>query len=157
MGLVNVSKESDKDLVELLIKTFYGSRADFNQAFRDLSETPIEEWNNVCGKIYWGLGRLRHSKKFEEFLSEYKKRLAEENITDDQRQEIMKQKNPKYILRNWIAQSAIEKAENDDFSEVQHLYKILSQPFQEHPEAENLGYSKPPPSWSKDLVVSCSS
>ena len=87
--MVNISKESDKDLVELLTKTFYGSRADFNQAFRDLSETPIEKWKEVCGKIYWGLGRLRNSKKFEEFLTEYKKRLAEENITDEQRQEII--------------------------------------------------------------------
>ena len=73
------------------------------------------------------------------------------------RMNLMKKANPKYVLRNWMVQSAIEKAENNDFSEVHLLYKVLSQPYIVHPEAEALGYSNPPPSWSKDLVVSCSS
>jgi len=37
--------------------------------------------------------------------------------------------NPRYILRNWVAQAAIEKAEQDDFSEVQFLLKLLQNPF----------------------------
>jgi uncharacterized protein YdiU (UPF0061 family) len=65
--------------------------------------------------------------------------------------------NLRYILRNWIAQSAIEKAEKDDFSQVQLLYKILSNPFVKNDEAEKVGFASPVPGWGKELVVSCSS
>ena len=69
----------------------------------------------------------------------------------------MQNANPRYILRQWMAQSAISKAENDDFSEVQSLLKVLSTPFKTQKEAESAGYANPVPGWSKDLVVSCSS
>jgi uncharacterized protein YdiU (UPF0061 family) len=64
-------------------------------------------------------------------------------------------RNPKYILRNYMAQIAIEKAENGDFSEVNRLLHILQNPFDEHPEAEE--YAGLPPDWSESLSVSCSS
>ena len=69
----------------------------------------------------------------------------------------MQENNPKYILRNWIAQKAIEKAENGDYDLVELLQKILSNPYIEHKEAEEQGFSGPVPDWSRDLVVSCSS
>jgi len=65
--------------------------------------------------------------------------------------------NPRYILRNWVAQEAIQRAEQDDFSEVQFLYKLLRNPYRINHEAEQRGYASPPPEWSKKLAVSCSS
>ena len=63
--------------------------------------------------------------------------------------------NPKYILRNYLVQIAIEKAQKDDFSEVDKLLKILENPFDEQPEYES--YAKLPPDWANDLEISCSS
>jgi uncharacterized protein YdiU (UPF0061 family) len=63
--------------------------------------------------------------------------------------------NPKYILRNYLAQIAIEKAQQDDFSEIQRLHRILQNLFAEQPEAE--AYASLPPDWAGDLCVSCSS
>jgi uncharacterized protein YdiU (UPF0061 family) len=56
-----------------------------------------------------------------------------------------------------MAQSAIEKAEKDDFSEVQFLMKVLQHPFTISEEAEQKGYADPPPKWSCTIKVSCSS
>jgi uncharacterized protein YdiU (UPF0061 family) len=63
--------------------------------------------------------------------------------------------NPKYILRNYLAQTAIEKAQQDDFSEVNALLTILSNPFDEQMEFDR--YSKPPPLDMQRVAVSCSS
>ena len=60
-------------------------------------------------------------------------------------------------FRQWMLQRAIEKAENDDFSEVRLLQKVLKTPFKAQPEAEAAGYAKPVPDWSKRLLLSCSS
>ena len=65
--------------------------------------------------------------------------------------------NPKYVLRNWMAQQAIEKAEKDDFSEVQSLLQILQRPYEDQPEADEAGYASEPPEWAKKVKVSCSS
>jgi uncharacterized protein YdiU (UPF0061 family) len=56
-----------------------------------------------------------------------------------------------------MAQSAIEKAEKDDFSEVQFLLKVLQRPYTINEEAEEKGYTDPPPEWSHTIRVSCSS
>ena len=63
--------------------------------------------------------------------------------------------NPKFVLRNYLAQTAIEKAEQKDFSEVRRLLAVLRRPFDEQPEHE--AYAAPPPEWGRHLVVSCSS
>ena len=64
--------------------------------------------------------------------------------------------NPKYILRNYLAQVAIGKAEKErDFSEVDRLLKLLGRPFDEQPEMAD--YAAPPPDWAQHISVSCSS
>ncbi|KAK7118088.1 hypothetical protein R3I94_021812 [Phoxinus phoxinus] len=56
-----------------------------------------------------------------------------------------------------MAESAIRKAEKNDFSEVALLQKTLMEPFMEQEEAERAGYASKPPSWAQQLRVSCSS
>jgi uncharacterized protein YdiU (UPF0061 family) len=63
--------------------------------------------------------------------------------------------NPKYVLRNYLAQIAIDKAQNKDFSEVNNLLQILQNPFDEQPEHEK--YAALPPDWAAGIEVSCSS
>lgn len=66
--------------------------------------------------------------------------------------------NPKYILRNYLVQNAIEKAEQGDFSEVTKLLEIMQKPFDEQPENE--AYTAEPPEWASQPGVcmnSCSS
>ncbi|KLN66254.1 protein adenylyltransferase SelO [Vibrio sp. VPAP30] len=67
----------------------------------------------------------------------------------------MRQVNPKYILRNYLAQLAIDKAEEGDFSEVHRLAEILKRPFDEQPQMN--AYANLPPEWGKKMEISCSS
>jgi uncharacterized protein YdiU (UPF0061 family) len=63
--------------------------------------------------------------------------------------------NPKYVLRNYLAQVAIEKAQNGDYEEVRRLLAVLERPFDEQPG--NDAYAALPPDWASHLEVSCSS
>ena len=78
-------------------------------------------------------------------------------VTDDERRQLMSKVNPRYVLRNWMAQSAIEKAEKDDFSEVRFLLQVLENPYTLNEEAEKRGYADPSPKWASNIRVSCSS
>ena len=63
--------------------------------------------------------------------------------------------NPKYVLRNHLAQTAIEAAENGDFQPTQDLLSVLSSPYDEHPQHDALaGF---PPDWASNITISCSS
>ena len=67
----------------------------------------------------------------------------------------MKQINPKFILRNYMAQEAIELAEKSDFSKLENLIEIISNPFKEQEKYQE--YEKRSPAWAKNLEISCSS
>jgi uncharacterized protein YdiU (UPF0061 family) len=67
----------------------------------------------------------------------------------------MRAANPKYVLRNWLAEGAIRKARARDFAEVGRLLDCLRRPFDEQPGFEH--YASPPPDWASGLEVSCSS
>ncbi len=103
------------------------------------------------------LSRIVNDSDYKSFLSEYSKRLDREKTSDDARMALMQKSNPRYVLRNWMAQRAIEMADEGDFSEVQKLLRVLKNPFQKQDEAEKGDYASPPPSWSRMLKVSCSS
>jgi len=82
-------------------------------------------------------------------------RLKLEHSDDTARKLSMDRVNPKYVLRNYLAQTAIEKAQQKDFSEVQRLLHILQRPYDEQPEHDD--YAKLPPDWAATIEVSCSS
>nr|WP_315259383.1 YdiU family protein [uncultured Duganella sp.] len=92
---------------------------------------------------------------FDAWAERYRTRLRAENSDDAVRTVAMNQTNPKYVLRNYLAQVAIEKAQNKDFSEVGRLLAVLQRPFDEQPEHEQ--YAALPPDWASHLEVSCSS
>ena len=93
--------------------------------------------------------------KLDQWLLAYRHRLQQEHSIDAERAVRMNQVNPKYVLRNYLAQQAIEKAEKKDFSEIDLLLKILANPFAEQSEFET--YAQLPPEWATQLSVSCSS
>ena len=92
---------------------------------------------------------------FDAWAEKYSTRLAQQNLTDQQRQQSMNALNPKYVLRNYIAQAAIDAAKQGDYSEVHLMLNVLQSPFEEHPQAEK--YAGLPPNWADQLSVSCSS
>ena len=93
---------------------------------------------------------------FDGWAGRYRERLWAEAGDVEARKTFMERTNPKYVLRNYLAQRAIEAAtERRDYAEIERLLALLRDPFAEQPELED--YAEPPPDWGKQLVVSCSS
>ena len=93
---------------------------------------------------------------FDAWAARYTARLAAESSNNTERRARMNAANPKYVLRNHLAQAAIDQAEKHrDFSEIDRLLALLQHPFDEQLEFEN--YAAPPLDWAKDIHVSCSS
>ena len=89
------------------------------------------------------------------WLTLWRARLAAEGSRDDVRQAAMLAVNPKYVLRNWVAEEAIRAAQQGDDRITAEVLACLSRPFDEQPEFER--YAAPPPDWAQHLAVSCSS
>jgi len=99
--------------------------------------------------------RFIDRERFDHWLSDYRHWLRANARPDPERRAAMLQANPKYILRNYLAQIAIDKAERGDYSEIDALLTVLAAPFDEHPGFEH--YANPPPEWADAIQVSCSS
>ena len=63
--------------------------------------------------------------------------------------------NPKFVLRNHLAEQAIQQAKRKDFSELATLLRLLESPFDAHPGFE--AYADFPPDWASGIEISCSS
>ncbi len=91
------------------------------------------------------------------WLSDYRRALKDQGVTD--RAARMNQTNPKYVLRNYLAQVAIDAAHEGDFSKVNELLDVMRKPYDEQPHYE--AYAGKRPEWARTKVgcsmLSCSS
>ncbi|KAH3838616.1 protein adenylyltransferase SelO-like [Dreissena polymorpha] len=154
--------ESDEKLVAVLLKIMQDTKADFTMSFRELSEIRLSEletfpFNASMSQQYWALPRLENHELFGEWLKLYQQKLTESDIKDEKRRKVMMMTNPRYILRNWIAQVVIKQTENGNFDEIHEVLSILRDPYKYNVIAEKKGFAGPPPEWSRLLKVSCSS
>jgi len=92
--------------------------------------------------------------EFDTWYQAYQVRLGK--VTDVEAwQQARNNINPKYILRNYLAQEAIIAVEEGDLAPLQRLHQVLRQPFSEQAEHDDL--AKRPPDWGQGLIMSCSS
>jgi uncharacterized protein YdiU (UPF0061 family) len=144
------AEEEDADLIARLLQLMQNSGVDYSLFFRRLGEESAEI----------AVSRLRDDfvdmLGFDAWAQAYKARIARDPETSqDERRTRMNAVNPLYILRNYLAQRAIEAAEQGDYSEVRRLHQVLCKPFEEQAGME--GYAERPPDWGKHLEISCSS
>jgi len=150
LGLVE-TRDGDRPLIDGLFTIMQASHVDFTQLFRRLANLKVDEPGSEEAIRDLFIDRAA----FDDWALRYRERLRAEGSVDAERRAAMNRVNPKYILRNYLAQQAIERAQNGDFSEVTRLLAILEQPFDEQPEHE--AYAALPPDWAAHLEVSCSS
>ena len=134
-----------------LLDQMQRSQADYTRVFRMLCEVESETEHPPPNLRDMFLQRER----FDRWLGEYRALLRREAKPDAERQSMMRGINPKYVLRNYMAQIAIEAAEQQDYTEIDRLMRLLQTPFDEHPEMDH--YAEPPPDWAGSIQVSCSS
>ncbi len=141
----------DQKLIDAMFSLLQDNHADFTLFFRRLGNLQIE---NTAGDELLR-DQFIDRAAFDAWAALYRARLRQEGSNDPARKAAMNLVNPKYILRNYLAQIAIEKAQNKDFSAVENLLRLLEKPFDEQPENER--YAALPPDWASELEVSCSS
>ena len=144
-------QENDDKLFDAMFALMQGSHVDFTLFFRHLGDLQIAlpETDTALRDLF--IDRVG----FDSWAHQYRRRLGAENSRDASRRLAMHAINPKYVLRNYLAQIAIEKAQKKDYSEVSKLRQILERPFDEQPE--HASYAELPPDWAGKLEVSCSS
>lgn len=145
------TREGDRALIDGLFSIMQASHVDFTLLFRRLADLRIAEPGSEEAVRDLFIDRAA----FDAWAERYRERLRAEGSDDAARRAAMNRVNPKYILRNYLAQQAIERAQNGDFGEVNKLLAILEQPYDEQPEHE--AYAALPPDWAAHLEVSCSS
>ncbi|HKS14811.1 MAG TPA: YdiU family protein [Pseudomonas sp.] len=143
------AETDDKQLIERLLKLMQPGAVDYTLFFRRLGDQPVSEALNLVRDDFVDLAG------FDQWALDYQARCTREPGNADGRRERMHAVNPLYILRNYLAQRAIEAAERGDYSEVRQLHEVLRRPFEEQPGME--AYAERPPEWGKHLEISCSS
>ncbi|HTH75569.1 MAG TPA: YdiU family protein [Trinickia sp.] len=150
LGLAQ-TREGDTARVDRLLELMHASRADFTLTFRGLSKVSRHDasGDGPVRDLFLDLPGI------DGWLTDYRARLAAEPRDDAERREAMDRVNPKFVLRNHLAETAIRRAKEKDFSELERLAAVLRRPFDEQPENE--AYAALPPDWAGTLEVSCSS
>ena len=137
----------DQDLIDDLLALLAQGQVDYTLFWRRLSQgvasgqfAPVRDL--FPDRPSWDAWQLR-----------YTERLT--GVDQNQAAGLMLKTNPKYVLRNYLGELAIEAAKGKDFSKVVQLLALLERPFDEHPEFES--YAGLPPDWASRIEISCSS
>jgi len=144
--------DGDPELAQDLLKLLHDSHPDYTGFFRRLGgfDSAVAARNEALRDLF--IDRAA----FDAWAERYRARLARESGLDAARKQRMDRVNPKYVLRNYLAERAIRNAADErDYTEITRLMQLLARPFDEQPEFE--GYCKPAPDWAAGLEVSCSS
>src|SRR6185436_14024236 len=150
LGLAS-ERDDDAALVDALLRLMAAERTDYTIAMRRLAEFSSDPGasNERVRDLF--IDRAA----FDAWGARYAQRLRDEHSSDAERRERMRRVNPKFVLRNHLAELAIRRAQEGDFSETQRLLRVLQRPFDEQPEHEaDAGFA---PDWAHGLSVSCSS
>lgn len=150
VGLLD-TREEDAELIQDLLALLHQHHVDYTIFFRALGEFRSAPGDTNNGLRDFFLDR----DVYDRWARRYAERLRAEGSRDEERRARMQRVNPKYVLRNYLAQQAIEKAQQKEFSEIDRLLTLLRNPFDDQPGME--AYAAAPPNWGKHLSVSCSS
>jgi hypothetical protein len=151
LGLEKILDE-DIQLIGSLLEIMHANQTDYTNLFRSLGNfgTSADAANDTLRDQF--IDRAA----FDAWAAAYRARLQQQAGSDRERKVRMDAVNPKYILRNYLAQKAIEQAEKHrDYSEIDRLLMLLGKPFDEQPEMES--YAAASPDWARQIEVSCSS
>jgi uncharacterized protein YdiU (UPF0061 family) len=146
LGL-DVIRKDDSDLFRSLFTSMENGRVDMTPFFRTLSRYDGERSSLLSFTLA--------PNQLNEWLDRYDKRLESNTSTPSERHTQMLRLNPKYILKNYILQEAIDAAEENDFTLVNDLLKIAQNPYNEHLEFEH--YAGITHQQHTNLKLSCSS
>jgi len=170
LGFQHFEPDTDRSLISELLKILESVETDYTLFFRGLSDLNISEdtkKESVKNKLPPFLVKAfydpqispAHLNRLTAWLKVYVKRLAQDRVSHQEKKQKMDQINPKYVLRNYLAQTAIDQAEQGDFSRVWELLDVMRNPYGEQKNRESFAEKRP--EWARHKpgcsMLSCSS
>ena len=163
LGLTS-AKQTDINIIQSLENNLQATETDMTIFFRTLSsfkkEQP-EKGVELIQDAFYTPDTIKGNvlNNWKQWFANYAKRLEDETTSADERQQQMNKVNPKYVLRNYMAQLAIDKADKGDTSLLEEMYLLLKEPYLEQPKFEHWFAKRP--EWARHKVgcsmLSCSS
>jgi uncharacterized protein YdiU (UPF0061 family) len=168
IGLKYFSADTDDSLVGELVDILQLVETDMTIFFRNLADIPAGALPNTSEKVpaalfpaYYNEAEItaEYSVRLNRWLTSYISRIQQDGVSSDKRKADMNSINPKYVLRNYLAQLAIDKAEQGDFSMVEEMLDLVRDPYGEQHGREQ--YAVKRPEWARNRagcsMLSCSS
>ncbi len=168
LGLKHHIAVRDDELVRELLEILQLVETDMTIFYRCLAETTTTESDSVD---YDSMGKLMaayyvadqvdniYLERLHAWLANYRARVQFDGTSDEDRRAAMNAVNPKYVLRNYLAQMAIDKSEAGDHTLVNELLELLQRPYDEQPDKQE--YAARRPDWARHRagcsMLSCSS
>jgi len=150
--------EAILQLVETDMTLFYRQLSNVKTTAQ---KSPVTDWIEFFKNCFYKPDNLstEYQARLSAWMDAYLTRITKNDHSDEERKQQMNLTNPKFVLRNYLSQQAIEKAEDGDFSMIHQLQKVLLTPYDEQPEFEH--FSQKRPEWARDKpgssTLSCSS
>ena len=138
------SYNEDAQLIQGLLAIMESEQLDYTNTFRNLTQA-------INGQVTPELD----SEIARSWIFSFQERHSKEILSEDKKLTLMNQMNPKFILRNYMAQEAIDAAENYDYSKLETIITVITNPFKELQKYQN--FANKSPAWAKNLEISCSS
>ena len=159
LGLVSY----DADLANRLLSLITEVETDMTLFFRYLGDTSVtaESPLDALEPSFYDPAQLtpEYRSRLSQWLNDYRGALDEQGQLESVRQTTMQGANPKYTLRNYLSQQAIDAAENGDYSQIKTLLKVMRKPYENQPEFDYLAAKRP--AWARQKagcsMLSCSS
>lgn len=156
---LQLTSELDKvlQIVETDMTIFYRKLADLHPSLSQDDDTLLAPLRTA----YYQPDELNNENKqvIGEWLRNYLQRITRDGLDSEERRQGMNAVNPKYVLRNYLAQLATDKAESGDYSLVNELLQVMRRPYEEQPESEEFAQKRP--EWARHRpgcsMLSCSS
>jgi len=138
------------EVSSMFLRLLEQNRLDYSNSFRLLSDDTPQGWPSLRDECIDIMA-------FDAFREAYLALRESLPLPESERINLMNRSNPRYVLRNHMAQTAIERAQAGDMSEVARLFDLLSHPYTAQPDRETLADLTPLPDDRPAVSVSCSS